>query len=315
MRSRLFLLVLIILPTLVNAQRWKRQRYEWVAALGATQFLGDLGGRNQIGSDWFFDLDAASTRYVANVGFRYKISQYVSAKTGFSFGELSGNDKYTKEPFRNNRNLSFRSPIVEWATQIEVSWMKESIGSRYKIRRVRGRGRKGSQVYVYGFAGVSLLYMNPMAKYEGKWYSLRKLHTEGQGEIPSRNVYSNWQFTIPFGIGMKYALDKKSSIGLEYGLRKTFTDYMDDVSTTYVYTKWAPNASTIKSDLGYSDVAAALADPSLGRVPADVDAYPGACSVCPGQQRGDPSDLDSYMFLLITYQRKIRTTRKGLPKF
>jgi hypothetical protein len=302
---------------LVNAQRWKRQRYEWVAAVGATQFLGDVGGRNQIGSDYFFDLDAASTRYVLNLGFRYKVSQYVSLKTGFSFGEVSGDDKYTLEPFRNNRNLHFRSPIVEWATQVEVSWMRESIGSRYKIRRVRGRGRKGSQVYVYGFAGVALLYMNPMAKYDGKWRSLKKLRTEGQGFVPSREEYSNWQFTIPFGIGMKYALDKKSSIGLEYGLRKTFTDYMDDVSTSYVYTKegerrGAYSAATLAQ---WDEVSRALADPSLAPVPQGIDSFDGACSACPGQQRGDPTDLDSYMFLTITYNRKIRTTRKGLPKF
>ncbi len=320
MNRKALILCLIILPTLVNAQRWKRQRYEWVAAIGATQFLGDVGGRNQIGSDWFFDLDAASTRYVANVGFRYKISQYVSAKAGLSFGEVYGNDKYTKEPFRNNRNIHFRSPIVELAAQAEFSWMREQIGSRYKIRRVRGRGRKGSRVYVYGFAGVALMYMNPMAKYEGKWHSLRKLHTEGQTFVPSRKEYSNWQFTIPFGIGMKYAVDKKSSIGLEYGLRKTFTDYMDDVSTTYVYTQEGYNrdpaaGERIISALDYDDVARALADPSLAPVPEGVDAFEGACSTCPGQQRGDPTDLDSYMFLVITYQRKIRTTRKGLPKF
>lgn len=317
MRAKAFLLLLVILPTLASAQRWKRQRYEWVAGVGATQFLGDLGGRNQIGSDWFFDLDAASTRYVVNLGFRYKVSQYVAVKTGFTFGEISANDKYTEEPFRNNRNLHFRSPLVEWATQVEVSWMRESIGSRYKIRRVRGRGRKGSQVYVYGFAGVALLYMNPMAKYNGKWHSLKPLHTEGQEYVPSRSEYANWQFTIPFGVGMKYALDKKSSIGLEYGLRKTFTDYMDDVSTSYVYTKegearglYAPAVLA-----QWDEVSRALADPSLNSVPDNIDSYPGACSVCPGQQRGDPSDLDSYMFLMITYQRKIRTSRRGLPKF
>lgn len=317
MNKKALLLCLLILPTLVNAQRWKRQRYEWVAAIGATQFLGDVGGRNQIGSDWFFDLDAASTRYVGNVGFRYKISQYVSAKAGLSFGEIYGNDEYTQEPFRNNRNLHFRSPIVELAGQVEVSWMREQIGSRYKIRRVRGRGRRGSRVYVYGFVGVALLYMNPMAKssIDGKWHSLRKLHTEGQTFVPSREEYSNWQFTIPFGIGMKYQLDKKSSIGLEYGLRKTFTDYMDDVSLTYVYTQWAPNALEIQRALDYDDVAASLADPSLNRAPDNIDTFPGACSACPGQQRGDSSDLDSYMFMMITYQRKIRTTRKGLPKF
>jgi hypothetical protein len=315
MRAKAFLLLLIIIPTLVSAQRWKRQRYEWIAGVGATQFLGDLGGRNQVGSDWFFDLDAASTRYVVNLGFRYKVSQYVSVKTGLTFGEIAANDKFTDEPFRNNRNLHFRSPVVEWATQMEVSWMRESIGSRYKIRRVRGRGRKGSQVYVYGFAGVALLYMNPMAKYNGKWHSLKPLHTEGQDFVPSRAEYSNWQLTIPFGVGMKYALDKKSSIGLEYGLRKTFTDYVDDVSTSYVYSKWAPNALAIQQTLGYDNVAAGLADPSLNRAPDNIDSFPGACSACPGQQRGDPSNLDSYMFLMITYQRKIRTSRKGLPKF
>jgi hypothetical protein len=315
MRAKAFLLLLVILPTLASAQRWKRQRYEWIAGVGATQFLGDLGGRNQVGSDWFFDLDAASTRYVVNLGFRYKISQYISVKTGLTFGEIAANDKFTDEPFRKNRNLHFRSPVVEWATQMEVSWMRESIGSRYKIRRVRGRGRKGSQVYVYGFAGVALLYMNPMAKYDGKWHALKPLHTEGQEFVPSRTEYSNWQLTIPFGVGMKYALDKKSSIGLEYGLRKTFTDYVDDVSTSYVYTKWAPNALAIQQSLGYDNVAAGLADPSLNRAPGDIDSFPGACSACPGQQRGDPGDLDSYMFLMITYQRKIRTSRKGLPKF
>ncbi|MFC2175747.1 outer membrane beta-barrel protein [Bacteroidota bacterium] len=302
---------------LSSAQRWKRYRYEWVAAVGATQFLGDLGGRNQIGSDYFFDLDAASTRYVLNAGIRYKVSQYVSVKTGLSVGELSADDKYTQEPWRNNRNLRFRSPIVEWATQVEVSWMRETIGSRYKIRRVRGRGRKGSNIYVYGFAGVALLYMNPMGQYNGKWYSLKPLHTEGQGFVPSRKEYSNWQFTIPFGVGIKYAIDKKSSIGLEYGLRKTFTDYIDDTSTSYVYTKQGERKGQYSPGVlaQWDDVSKALADPSLDIAPKDLDLFTGACSACPGQQRGDPTDLDSYMFLLITYNRKIRTTRKGLPKF
>jgi hypothetical protein len=317
MRTKAFLLLLLILPTLASAQRWKRQRYEWVTGVGATQFLGDVGGRDQIGSDFFFDMDAASTRYVVNLGLRYKISQYVSAKTSFSFGEIAGDDKFTKEPFRQNRNIHFRSPIVEWATQIEASWMKESTGSRYKIRRVRGKGRQGSQVYVYGFAGVGLLYMNPMAQYNGKWHALKPLHTEGQEFVPSRKEYANWQFVVPFGVGMKYTIDKSSSIGLEYGLRKTFTDYMDDVSTSYVYTKEGEARGAYSPELlaQWDDVSRALADPSLNIVPGNVDAYPGACAACPGQQRGDPSDLDSYMFMMITYQRKIRTTRKGLPKF
>ena len=220
MKLRYLFLILILIPTLSNAQRWKRMRYEVVYAAGATNFLGELGGRNQLGTDYFNDLEVASTRYVFNIGMRYKLSQYFSVKTGFSYARVAGDDKQTQEPFRNNRNLHFRSPIVEWATQIEASWMREQIGSRYKIRRVRGRGKKGSQIYVYGFVGVGFFYMNPSAKFGGKWHSLQPLRTEGQGSdvLPGRKPYSRFQFAVPAGIGFKYMLDKKSSIGLEYGL-------------------------------------------------------------------------------------------------
>ena len=320
MKMRLLLLLIVLTPSLVMAQRWKRERYEWMASAGASQFLGDLGGRNQIGSDYFFDLDAASTRYVVNVGMRYKLSEYFAARTHLAFGEVYGDDEYTQEPWRNNRNLHFRSPIFEWSVTLEASFMRESIGSRYKIRRVRGRGKKGSQVYFYGFAGVGIMFMDPHAKFEGSWYALRPLRTEGQDFVPGREQYSPWQFVIPFGIGMKYSLDKRSSIGIEYGLRKTFTDYMDDVSTSYVYTRegerrWPEAAAMVSDALGYDRVAKYLADPSLAPAPGNVDLIANGCSSCPGQQRGDPTDLDSYMFMTITYSRKIRTGRKGLPKF
>ena len=316
MKLRYLFLFLILMPTLSSAQRWKRMRYEVVYAAGATNFLGELGGRNQIGTDFFNDLEVASTRYVLNIGMRYKISQYISVKTGFSYARVAGDDKQTQEPYRNNRNLHFRSPVVEWATQLEFSWMREQIGSRYKIRRVRGRGKKGSQVYVYGFVGFGVFYMNPSAKYGGKWHALQPLNTEGQDSefFPGRKSYSRFQISVPAGIGFKYALDKKSSIGLEYGLRKTFTDYMDDVSTTYVVSQWRRNPE-YQELLGFSEVGAALSDPSLNQYPEGLDGFLGACQTCPGQQRGDPTDFDSYMFLLITYNRKIRTTRRGLPKF
>lgn len=320
MRLPVLLLLVVLMPATMLAQRWKRERYEWMASAGASQFLGDVGGRNQIGSDYFFDLDAASTRYVVNIGLRYKLSEYFAARTNLTFAEVYGDDAYTEEPWRNNRNIHFRSPVFEWSVTMEGSFMRESTGSHYKIRRVRGRGKKGSQVYVYGFVGVGLMFMDPHAKYEGTWFSLRALRTEGQGFVPGREQYSNWQFVIPFGIGMKYTLDKRSSIGIEYGLRKTFTDYMDDVSTSYVYTKWGeerwPASMNIVTEaLGYDRVAKALADPSLAPAPDLPDNINNACSACPGQQRGDPTDLDSYMFMTITYYRKIRTGRKGLPKF
>lgn len=314
MRKLILIIVAIAaLPHLADAQRWKRVRYEWVVGAGASNFLGELGGRDQIGTDFFFDFEYMTIRYAFNVGLRYKLSEYLSLKGGFSYAEVSGDDKYTQEPFREYRNLHFRSPLAEVALQLEFSWMKESIGTRYKIRRVRGRGKKGNQAYVYGFVGIAGFYMNPMAKYNGEWHSLRPLNTEGQGFVPSRTPYSNFQFAIPFGVGLKVGVDKLSSIGLEFGLRKTFTDYMDDVSTSYVWSNWAsPQAkAAIINQSGITDIGRALADPSLARAPEGIE----GCSYCPGQQRGDPTDLDSYMFLMITYNRKIKTTRKGLPKF
>jgi len=304
MIKRYVFLFIILLPLVSEAQRWKRMRYEIVAAVGTTNFLGELGGANQIGTNYYKDLEMAATRYALNVGMRYKLSQSTAVKVGFSYGRLRGDDKWTQEPYRNNRNLMFKSPIIELAAQYEFSWMKETIGSRYKVRRVRGRGRKGSDIYVYGFLGVAGYYFNPKAQYNGDWVALQPLHTEGQGLIPTRKPYSRFQFAIPVGVGLKYSLNKTSSIGVEYGIRKVFTDYIDDVSTVY-YDK-----SELAQNFG--DASAQLSDPSLTGGPSPLG--PG-CQTCAGQQRGDPRDLDHYMFFLITYNYKLKTTRKGLPKF
>ncbi|MCG3165966.1 MAG: hypothetical protein POELPBGB_01741 [Bacteroidia bacterium] len=309
MIKRYILLLIILLPMFSQAQRWKRMRYEIVAAAGTTNFLGELGGANQIGTNYYKDLEMATTRYALNIGMRYKLSQSTAVKVGFSYGRLRGDDKYTQEPYRNNRNLMFKSPIVEIAAQYEFSWMKETIGSRYKVRRVRGRGKKGSDIYVYGFFGIAGYYFNPKAQLNGQWTALAPLNTEGQTLVATRPDYSRFQFAIPLGIGLKYSLNKTSSIGLEYGIRKVFTDYIDDVSTTY-YDK-----SELAQNFG--DASAQLSDPAItgnggtGGAPGPF----GGCQTCAGQQRGDPRDLDHYMFFLITYNYKLKTTRKGLPKF
>jgi hypothetical protein len=99
------------------------------------------------------------------------------------------------------------------------------------------------------------------------------------------------------GGGIKWAVDRRWLIGLEYGFRKTFTDYIDDVSTTYY-----PNHEILAN---YGATAALAADPTEGT-------WIGSASY---QQRGDPTDNDSFMFLLITANYKLKTSRSGLPKF
>ena len=116
--------------------------------------------------------------------------------------------------------------------------------------------------------------------------------------MPTRKKYSLWQFCIPIGFGFKYTIDAKWGIGIEYGMRKTFTDYIDDVSTTYF------DNQTLRDQNG--DVAAALADRSDHSVPGRTGA---------DEQRGDPRDLDAYMFAIFSINYKLKSVKGGLPRF
>jgi hypothetical protein len=295
----LSLILIVFADYLAEAQRgstrWKRMRYELVYGLGGSNFLGELGGANKIGTDFVRDLEFSLTRPMGMVGMRYKIRENISTLVGFRYGYVKGDDAKTDQIHRNNRNLHFRSSIFEFSGQIEYSIVRERIGHRYNLRRVRGI--KGFRTNTYLFVGVGGFYFNPKAKYGNEWIALRPLSTEGQGLIPTRKPYSRVQVCVPFGFGFKYGLNRLWSIGLEYGVRKTFTDYIDDVSTSYydnnaIYQANGPEA-------------AYLADPSSGPPTWTMG----------GQQRGDSTDKDTYMFATISLTYKLRTDRNGLPKF
>lgn len=298
----ILIIAIILLPVLSKAQgnRWKRFRYEVVLGLGATNFLGELGGANQIGTDYYRDLEFRMTRPAVNLGFRYKLTQQTAVKVGFTWGIVAGDDALTKEEFRSARSIHFRSHIIEFDAQYELYLKKEQTGHRFKLKGVKGRKARG--VYPYAFVGIGGFWMNPRAKDEnGDWTALKPLGTEGQYIAETRSPYSRFQLAIPIGIGFKMRMGGKSGrqwlIGVEYGKRKTFTDYIDDTSRTY----W-PN-DQIKTVGG--PTAAYLADPTKGN-------WIGSA---PNNQRGDPTDKDSYMFLLITVNYTLQTTRSGLPKF
>jgi hypothetical protein len=299
MRVAFLSLVLFLLWTSAEAQsssRWKRMRYEVFYGLGATNFLGELGGADQNGTNFVRDFEILMTRPLGSFGMRYRIIETVSAKAMLSVGMLRGDDATTTEMYRSNRNLNFRAPIVEFSAQIEYSVIREKQGHRYNLRRVRGL--KGFKTNTYFFVGVGGFYFNSQSKYlDGKWYNLQPLGTEGQGLVPTREKYSRFNVCIPFGIGFKYGINRRWNVGLEFGIRKTFTDYIDDVSTTYY------DNAMIRDAKG--DVAAYFADPSLGQ-----NGWTGAY-----QQRGDAKDKDTYMFMILNLTYKLHTTRDGLPKF
>ncbi|HRH67577.1 MAG TPA: DUF6089 family protein [Bacteroidia bacterium] len=291
----LLLTAVLLIPAISEAQRWKRQRYEFSFGLGISNFLGELGGANQIGTNYFRDLEWSLTRMAASVGLRYKLSNYFALKSHLTYGRISGDDKLTTEYFRNYRNLNFYSDIYEFNVNFEGAFQQEQIGHRYRLRKVRGI--KGYELYTYAFVGVGVFYFDPKTTYKGTSIRLQPLGTEGQGLIPSRNKYSLVQLCIPVGIGFKYTIDRTWGVGLELGIRKTFTDYIDDVSTTYFDFK---NYSNAHPD------AAALSDRSNGT---------DSRVTSPGEQRGDPRDKDSYMFGIFSINYKLKNGRNNLPRF
>lgn len=310
-RYILFILVLLFaIPEMAIAQatRWKRTRYEAVGGIGLSTFVGELGGKDGGNGHFMSDYDFMSQRFVIQGGMRYKILNPLAVKGTLSYAMLAGNDNKTDEVFRRDRNLSFRTNLWELGVQLEYSIIPEPINYRSSRRR-KFTWRSLLNINTYVFAGVSAFYYNPKAKDDGpdgtgKWVALQPLGTEGQGLIEGRKKYKRIAVAIPFGVGFKYAISRTMSVGLEFGPRYTTTDYIDDVSTTYVDNAWLASKDP---------QAARLADRSI-KTNDGKDPLPNVI-YGPGDQRGESKYNDFYMFTVASVTYKLKTGRNGLPKF
>ncbi len=169
------------------------------------------------------------------------------------------------------RNLSFESTLTEISAQVELNFLPYFTGSSKEF------------FTPYIFAGLSGFIFNPKALYNGSWVELQPLNTEGQDTkaYPDRSPYATAGIAFPFGLGMKLSLGKRWCIGLEWGLRKTFTDYLDDVSTTYYLQG---------EDINPQVAEEYLSDPTMSHTP--------------GMQRGNSQNNDWYSFAVgfLTYR-------------
>jgi hypothetical protein len=306
MRKLSLFALLFLLPALVTAQKNKRYRWEVGVDLGAANFLGDLGGANQVGTHFVKDLEISLTSPAVGIHMRYRAGRYFAYRANFGFGKIYGDDKLTQETYRNNRNLNFKSNIIEFSAVVEVYTSKERPGHLYNYKKVKGW--RHIDIQTYGFIGIGGFYFNPKGQFNGKWYDLRPYRTEGQGLKPGTKMYSNYSVCVPMGVGFKYALNRQWSIGLEYGLRMTFTDYIDDVSTVY-YDRSAIGAA--QETYIDSVMASYFSNPTLNLIPV-VD---GIDVTGVDQQRGDSEHKDSYMFISITVNYKISRFKKTHSKF
>jgi hypothetical protein len=210
--KRVVLVLLLFFPAFLNAQFW-----EVGAFAGASNYNGDLSE----------GIKFKETHFAYGSIIRYNINRHLSVKGNIIKGMISGTDANAKKYYHRqwSRNLSFRSTVLDIGIQPEFNILG------YRTNHFTYK----SSPYI--FAGVSLLRFNPQALYNEKWTNLQPLGTEGQylnvPEYEDRK-YTLTQIVIPFGIGWKYSIGKNINLGFELSARKTFTDYLDDVSTNYV---------------------------------------------------------------------------------
>lgn len=307
MQKKILLVFLLVIPLFANAQRNRQYRWEVGVDLGASNFLGDLGGANQIGTHFIKDLEISLTRPALGIHGRYRANRYVGYRADFMYGKIGGNDALTLERYRHNRNLNFKSNIFEFSAVVEFYISKERPGHIYNYKKLKGWRHIDAQEY--GFIGIGGFYFNPKSLYLGQWYELRPLHTEGMGLKPDTKQYSLFSVCIPMGLGFKYAVNRRWNIGLEYGLRLTFTDYIDDVSTVYV----DPALLSANMDPATAALATHFANPSVHEITAADNGGVDPTNI--NLQRGDSVHNDAYMFMCLTVNYKIGKFRKTHSKF
>ncbi|MDB9882691.1 hypothetical protein N8368_04710 [Bacteroidia bacterium] len=263
--SSIFLLIGILIGTpTANAQTYKSNSWAANLSLGASNMMSDLGGSNFIGSRGLFDYDLKATRLAISTG--------IAVNTGaFSFcinimgTRLVGDDSYSDQEFQVARNLSVRTDLVE------ASFLTDF--------RPFSRSQGFNRFYLYG--GIGLMYYQPKAKLNDDWVKLRTLGTEGQYLTNGDGPYSELDLVLPYGLGYKFRLAKSTSLVLDLGFRKTFTDYLDDVSTVY--------ADHLLLSVENGTESAVLADRSLAKNAL-------------GYERGNPEKDDMYFILGLKFE-------------
>jgi hypothetical protein len=230
---------------------------------GATYYIGDLNNKH-----------FKNSAFSIGILYRYSINDRIAFRINFLYGNVKGSDDQSKDPVRLNRNLSFKTSIAELGGIFEFNYYTYNPGD------------KKNNFSTYLLIGFNYFKMNPKGKLDDVWYELNSLGTEGQLFEGGPKQYKLDAFAVPVGLGAKVNLGKRVAISIEYSIRFTFTDYLDDVSREY----WATD--DFLNTNGELTIAGELADRRLDpKVPTQNQVGEAI-----GLQRGDPSRKDWYGF-------------------
>lgn len=286
-------------------------KFEIGLGIGPIFFLGDLGGNYGKGTYFVKDVNFPVTKLQKGFFINYYPQEWLGFRVALNHGELEGADSLIKEKggaeiSRLNRNLWFRTKVVEAYGAVEIYptvFFEQYEGLQGKVRP-------------YGIIGVGMFKFNPQTQYVSpngnkRWVDLEPLRIEGQGmeEYPDRPRYKLMQLEIPIGGGVKWYVKENMYLGFEILHRKTFTDYVDDLSQDYIdpklYSKYlAPEDAAVARQVQDRKISTGL----LSSAPTFV-----------GEQRGNPKRNDSFFSSIVRFGWRLfdnsTANHMGCPKW
>ncbi len=201
----------IILAFIITSLSLSAQKMELGLMGGLSIYSGDLSPKE-------FGLYFKDIRLAYGVFGRYTPGSKISLRFAYERANLAADDNNSVIPAIKNRGYIFKTKLNEFSFLLE--WNVFTLGRT-----------NGVKFTPYLFAGGAYYTFNPQGKLDNDWIDLQPLGTEGQGLSGYTAPYDLAQFAIPAGGGFKLDLDKNVVLGFEFGGRKLFTDYLDDVTS------------------------------------------------------------------------------------
>ncbi len=293
--KQFFILLLFSVFSLASVGQY---RWDFGVNVGAANYLGEIGGQEGTRRDFVFDMKLNRTQYTVGAFGRYKISPQLAVNVGFNYGKISGNDYNSENPARVARNLSFDNNIFELTGRMELTIFYDN--------DVGGKGYYNPDFRMYGFVGAGVMKHNPKTRYIGPLGAFNDDKVDLQPLMTEGVEYGLWQFTLPAGLGLYFTHKKIHRFGFEIGYRTTFTDYLDDVSTTYAERDAiSQDENQLAWELSNRTDAESLSQAQANAMANGQD-VPNAGSFAPGEKRGDPTNNDGYLFSQVSYSYVIK---------
>lgn len=270
-RTVLLAIFLISLAAASRSQTFYSGK-EFGVSLGASQYFGDLN--ENYGFHYI--------RPMGGVFGRFHLNPYIAVRASINYAKVGYDDKFNDNAYNKMRNLNFRSDILEGVVQAEFNFFRFSTGEL------------GSRFTPYLTGGIGAFYYNPYTTLNDHRYYLRTLGTEGQNAGYDGRKYNRYAICFPVGVGVKYWWRPGVNLGVEIADRLTLTDYLDDVSQTYI------GAEHFPTDPQNPNPAYVLQDRS-------IELNPSQPLGRAGKQRGNSQTRDQYLFVQFNISFQLKT--------